>query len=36
MIDHFVTRGNHYVECLTLGEEGQGMPTFKIVGVFST
>lgn len=23
MIDHFVTRGSHYVECQLLGEEGQ-------------
>ncbi|GLB39637.1 putative capsular associated protein [Lyophyllum shimeji] len=36
VIDHFVTRGSHYVECSLLGEEGQGVPMFKIIGIFST
>ncbi|KAH7926878.1 hypothetical protein BV22DRAFT_1032344 [Leucogyrophana mollusca] len=36
VIDHFVTRGAHYVECLLLGEEGQGVPSFKIIGIFAT
>jgi len=36
IIDHFVTRGSHFVECQLLGEEGQGVPRFKIIGVFST
>ncbi|PFH45341.1 hypothetical protein AMATHDRAFT_71805 [Amanita thiersii Skay4041] len=36
MIDHYVTRGSHFVECQLLGEEGQGVPMFKIMGIFST
>ncbi|KAF8801239.1 CAP64-like protein [Phlegmacium glaucopus] len=36
IIDHMVTRGSHFVECQLLGEEGQGVPRFKIIGVFST
>ncbi|KAF8901539.1 hypothetical protein CPB85DRAFT_1417603 [Mucidula mucida] len=36
IIDHFVGRGSHFVECQLLGEEGQGVPSFKIIGVFST
>ncbi|KAG5641250.1 hypothetical protein DXG03_005665 [Asterophora parasitica] len=36
VIDHFVTRGSHFVECALLGEEGQGVPMFKIIGIFST
>ncbi|KAJ7507134.1 hypothetical protein B0H11DRAFT_2271654 [Mycena galericulata] len=35
-IDHFVTRGSHFVECQLMGEEGQGVPIFKIIGIFST
>jgi hypothetical protein len=35
MIDHSVARGNHYVECLLLGEEGQAVPPFKIIGIFA-
>ncbi|KAL4269320.1 Cap64p [Pleurotus pulmonarius] len=36
MIDHYVSRGSHFVECQLLGEEGEGVPPFKIVGVFTT
>lgn len=36
VIDHFVSRGSHFVECSLLGEEGQGVPAFKIIGIFST
>ena len=36
IIDHFVTRGSHFVECQLLGEEGRKVPEFKIIGVFST
>jgi len=36
MIDHFVTQGSHFVECQLLGEEGQAVPAFKIIGIFST
>ena len=36
IIDHFVTRGNHYVECVMVGEEGQVLPSFKIIGIFAT
>lgn len=36
IIDHFVARGSHFVECQLLGEEGQRVPAFKIIGVFST
>ncbi|KAJ7201057.1 hypothetical protein GGX14DRAFT_658889 [Mycena pura] len=35
-IDHFVARGSHFVECQLMGEEGQGVPIFKIIGVFAT
>lgn len=35
-IDHFVTRGPHFVECQLMGEEGQGVPIFKIIGIFAT
>ncbi|KIK93684.1 hypothetical protein PAXRUDRAFT_828723 [Paxillus rubicundulus Ve08.2h10] len=35
IIDHSVSRGNHYVECLLLGEEGQVVPPFKIIGIFA-
>ncbi|KAF8961368.1 Cap64 protein [Flammula alnicola] len=36
IIDHYVSRGSHFVECQLLGEEGQGVPAFKIIGIFST
>ncbi|KAG6329597.1 hypothetical protein ID866_9490 [Astraeus odoratus] len=36
IIDHYVTRGSHFVECVLLGEEGQAVPPFKILGIFST
>lgn len=36
MIDHMVTRGSHYVECLLIGDQGQPVPSFKVLGVFST
>ena len=36
VIDHFVARGSHYVECQLLGEEGLGVPMFKVIGIFST
>lgn len=36
IIDHFVSRGSHFVECMLLGEEGEGVPMFKIIGIFST
>lgn len=36
IIDHFVSKGSHFVECHLLGEEGQAVPAFKIMGVFST
>uniref|UniRef100_A0A0W0F2L5 Capsular associated protein n=1 Tax=Moniliophthora roreri TaxID=221103 RepID=A0A0W0F2L5_MONRR len=36
MIDHFVTRGSHFVECQVKGEEGQGVEVFKVMGVFTT
>ncbi|CAK5269766.1 unnamed protein product [Mycena citricolor] len=35
-IDHFVSRGSHFVECQLMGEEGQSVPAFKIVGIFSS
>ncbi|KAF7366748.1 CAP64-like protein [Mycena sanguinolenta] len=35
-IDHYVSRGSHFVECQLMGEEGKGVPLFKIIGVFST
>ncbi|KAL0572986.1 hypothetical protein V5O48_008977 [Marasmius crinis-equi] len=37
IIDRFVSRGNHFVECNLVGdEEAKGVPVFKIVGVFTT
>ncbi|TFK32723.1 hypothetical protein BDQ12DRAFT_616564 [Crucibulum laeve] len=36
MIDKYVTRGSHFVECQLVGEEGQGVPMFKIIGIFSS
>ena len=36
MIDHWVSRGAHYVECVLMGDEGTSVPPFKIIGVFST
>ncbi|KIY42963.1 CAP64-like protein [Fistulina hepatica ATCC 64428] len=36
VIDHYVSRGSHFVECKLTGEEGVPVPTFKIIGVFST
>ncbi|KAF5372532.1 hypothetical protein D9758_005146 [Tetrapyrgos nigripes] len=36
MIDHYVPRGSHFVECQLNGEEGSGVPAFKIIGVFAT
>jgi len=36
IIDHFVSRGNHFVECSLNGEEGQGVPVFKIIGIFAS
>ncbi|KAF8578818.1 hypothetical protein K439DRAFT_1395200 [Ramaria rubella] len=36
VIDHFVSQGSHFVECELLGEEGGGVPLFKILGIFST
>lgn len=34
-IDHFVAWGNHFVECVALGEEGHAMPSFKVIGFFA-
>lgn len=36
VIDHFVARGSHFVECMLLGEEGVAVPSFKIMGIFAT
>lgn len=36
MIDQMVSRGSHYVECLLIGDPGQTIPSFKVLGVFST
>ncbi|THH11299.1 hypothetical protein EW146_g8090 [Bondarzewia mesenterica] len=36
MIDRFVARGSHFVECLLMGDEGQGVSPFKIIGIFTT
>ncbi|KAF6745482.1 Cap64 protein [Ephemerocybe angulata] len=36
IIDQFVSRGSHFVECQLMGEEGQGVHAFKLIGVFST
>jgi hypothetical protein len=36
MIDHNVSRGPHYVECRLMGEEDEGVPVFKIVGIFAS
>ncbi|EIN14668.1 hypothetical protein PUNSTDRAFT_96689 [Punctularia strigosozonata HHB-11173 SS5] len=34
-IDHYVARGPHYVECVLMGEEGQSVPPFRIMGIFA-
>lgn len=36
VIDRFVSRGSHYVECMVLGEEGVAGPVFEVLGVFAT
>ncbi|GJE86353.1 SGNH/GDSL hydrolase family protein [Phanerochaete sordida] len=37
IIDHYVSRGSHFIECQLLGEEDdRNVPPFKIIGVFST
>ncbi|EIW79968.1 hypothetical protein CONPUDRAFT_106666 [Coniophora puteana RWD-64-598 SS2] len=36
IIDHYVSRGNHYVECVLLGDEGVEVSPFKIIGIFAT
>jgi hypothetical protein len=36
MIDQFVARGSHTVECKLDGEEGRAVPPFKIMGIFAT
>jgi len=36
LIDHFVSRGSHYVECQLLGDEGNQVPDFRILGIFAT
>ncbi|KAG6871862.1 hypothetical protein C0995_015649 [Termitomyces sp. Mi166 len=38
LIDHFVTRGSHFVECVLGGdkESAGGVPMFRIVGIFAT
>ncbi|KAJ3532576.1 hypothetical protein NMY22_g7685 [Coprinellus aureogranulatus] len=36
LIDQFVSRGSHFVECQLLGEEGQSVPAFKLIGIFAT
>ena len=36
IIDHFVSRGNHFVDCVLLGDEGQAVPSFKVIGIFAT
>ena len=36
IIDRLVARGSHFVECQLMGEEGQGVSPFKIIGIFTT
>ncbi|THH04073.1 hypothetical protein EW145_g5790 [Phellinidium pouzarii] len=36
VIDHFVTRGSHFVECQLMGEEGQTVSEFRLLGIFSS
>ncbi|KIJ43867.1 hypothetical protein M422DRAFT_252783, partial [Sphaerobolus stellatus SS14] len=36
IIDHFVIGGSHFASCELLGEEGRGVPMFKILGIFAT
>ncbi|KAF8523701.1 hypothetical protein BU17DRAFT_43654 [Hysterangium stoloniferum] len=36
IIDHFVDTGSHFIQCELLGEEGRGVPPFKILGIFAT
>jgi len=36
LIDHGVTTGPHFVECQLLGEDGQQVEPFKLLGIFAT
>ncbi|EJD01844.1 Cap64 protein [Fomitiporia mediterranea MF3/22] len=36
VIDHYVTRGSHFVECQLMGDEGQTVPAFRLLGIFSS
>jgi len=36
VIDSNVASGSHYVECQLLGEEGVQVPSFKILGIFTS
>jgi len=35
IIDKSVARGSHFIECLLMGDEGKGVPMFKIIGIFT-
>ncbi|OCB87292.1 Cap64 protein [Sanghuangporus baumii] len=36
VIDHYVTRGSHFVECQLMGEEGQTVTPFRLLGIFAS
>jgi hypothetical protein len=36
MFDKYVGKGSHSIECKLVGEEGQRVPPFKILGIFAT
>jgi len=37
IIDHYVEKGPHFVECQLMGEEDdRSIPPFRIIGVFAT
>jgi len=36
VIDRFVTRGSHFVECQLMGDEGRPVPSFRLLGIFAS
>ena len=35
VIDHWASRGLHFVECMLMSEEGQAVEEFHLLGIFS-
>lgn len=36
VIDRWVSRGSHFVECMLEGEEGQAVAEFQLLGIFAS